>query len=441
MRTALGLGALFSTLLLVYASIVPLRYQPLTWDASVEQWRNIPWLRLGVFNRADWIANALIVMPSAFLTAGFVDNRSSSRRKVLLLAPLIILLLAGVVLGIEMVQVWFPPRTVSQNDIVAGWIGAILGVLAWLLLGRQMICCLEAFCHLERIQDRLRWLSVAAIGICIAYTLYPLDFVLSREELQNKMATGRIQWSLSLWELGSVDGLKGIVLSILRMIPFGLWLALRGRRQIPFLAIFLVAVAFEAVQIPIFSKYATSWEAIGGIAGGVIGFLLVCWFPLWGFMLRRRGLWVAAYVFWIVVIVIAFDGRYSEIVRSEELLAQRWNEFFTPPLLRYYYTSEYSALSNLAGKLGMFGVLGFLFAGAGWAKYARTTVPRYWLGAAFVVFLSLAIELSQIYLFPLIADASDVAIYFTGYSLGYLSAYLILVAHHRSSCDLAESNG
>jgi hypothetical protein len=62
--------------------------------------------------------------------------------------PLLVFL-AAVVFGIELVQVWFPPRTVSQNDIFAGWCGAAGGMLAWVFFGETLVWSLEKFVSRE----------------------------------------------------------------------------------------------------------------------------------------------------------------------------------------------------------------------------------------------------------------------------------------------------
>ena len=56
-----------------------LKYTPLSWEETQTRWRGIAWLSLGIGNRADWIANALVVIPSAFLFSGAVDYRRKSR--------------------------------------------------------------------------------------------------------------------------------------------------------------------------------------------------------------------------------------------------------------------------------------------------------------------------------------------------------------------------
>jgi hypothetical protein len=68
-RHMLTLG-IVSVTLLIYASLLPLNYQPLDWTQTIQRWNNIPWLQLGVYRRSDWIANGLVVIPSGFLLTG-----------------------------------------------------------------------------------------------------------------------------------------------------------------------------------------------------------------------------------------------------------------------------------------------------------------------------------------------------------------------------------
>ena len=133
----LVLGIL-STLILVYASLVPLNYVPLSPKESYLRWKQIPWYDISRYGRSHWIANALIVVPPAFFLAGSVDVGRSSRWFLFLASPLILLFLDAVVLGIELVQVWFPLKSVSQNDIVAGWCGSVTGVLIWCFVGNWL---------------------------------------------------------------------------------------------------------------------------------------------------------------------------------------------------------------------------------------------------------------------------------------------------------------
>ena len=108
----------------VYGSLVPLDFQPLPWDQALEQFSNIPFLNLGVDSRADWVANGVLYVPlSFFASLALTAGRCS--------APIAFFLsvsLGGVTaVAVEFTQLHFPPRTVSQNDLMAEFIGTVLG--------------------------------------------------------------------------------------------------------------------------------------------------------------------------------------------------------------------------------------------------------------------------------------------------------------------------
>ncbi len=80
-RSLLAAGAIFSLCFVVYASLVPLIYVAKSFSETVAQFQRTPWLRLGIENRADWVANGLIMLPAGFLAAersigaGFIAGR------------------------------------------------------------------------------------------------------------------------------------------------------------------------------------------------------------------------------------------------------------------------------------------------------------------------------------------------------------------------------
>ena len=405
---------------------MPLKYTPLSWEETQTRWRAIKWLSLGVGNRADWIANALVVMPSAFLFSGAVDYRRKSRWSLILLGPVIYLFLAAIVLGIELVQVWFPPRTVSQNDIFAGWVGAAVGIGTWAVFGRWMAFSLEYFVSLDSTLSRIRWILGVLCLASIVYTVYPLDFVFSAEEFSEKIATGRIRLGIAFDDFVGLENIKATILSFGKLLPFGLWLGLSRRSHFPWILFPILSISLEAVQIPIFSKFATSRDVAASIVGGWSGWLVSRLHPKWTPWLDREWIWNLSALGWSLALVGFFNLRFTSILHEDREIAARWNEFFTAPLLRYYYTSEYSALTNLAGKLGMFGLLGILLAIAGWIRIGSCSTGRFCIGLAWAFAIGVLIEVMQIYLPPLIPDASDVGIYSAGFALGYVVTAIVL---------------
>jgi VanZ family protein len=398
---------------------------------------------LGVFQRADWIANALVVMPSAFLLAGGIDYGRPSRVAYFAIAPILICLLMGIVFAIELTQVWFPPRTVSQNDIVAGCLGAVLGVIVWGLLGRVLVGSIESFSNLPSIEHRIRWLALMACFGCIVYSVYPFDVIMSRQEWLEKQSQGRIRWEWGWGNLGLATWLKGIVVSFARMVPFALFLGLKkpGHASLAYLS--TIALLLELVQLPIFSKSFSTVELVASLTGAWFSYMAVVTYPLWLKWFKHPLWWALASFVCSVGIFTAFNLRFDRILFEDTELKQRWKDFFLPPLIRYYYTSEYSALSNLAGKILLFSILGFLVRLWEYFMLERSSFaePRYssvfrWGGLIWAAGLATAIEVCQLYLPPLIADATDIVVYVSGYAAAYFGTALIIrPSHPKMSVD------
>src|SRR5688572_32979594 len=69
-RIHVALAALSFTALAIYGSLVPLEYRPLELAEALERFRQVPFLKLTVESRADWVANLLLFVPIGFLWLG-----------------------------------------------------------------------------------------------------------------------------------------------------------------------------------------------------------------------------------------------------------------------------------------------------------------------------------------------------------------------------------
>jgi VanZ family protein len=413
---------------------VPLNYQPRDWTQTIERWRNIPWFQLGVYSRSDWIANGLVVVPSGFLLTGAFRYRRGDRKGIdwlidLGASALVLVFLVALVLGIELVQVWFPPRTVSRNDILAGWIGALAGVVLWLGLGRPMVAAVSRFFGIDRFEDRLAAFALFACIASVLYSVYPLDVVLNRAEWSEKTRLGRVQWGLLPHSIPTKEWLQGLIVSALRMLPFGILGVSFSSKRGRWIWILILGVMLEVIQLPIFSKYTSPGDVLAGWLGGACGIWLARPNALWDWSGRTRWVWGMAVGVWSISLLAAFLGRSERWVVDPVELQDRWSGFLTYPLLRYYYTSEYSALTNLMGKVISFNLLGglvacyviFLFRqfpcgpNASLRSLYRTAMG--W-AIGLSIAIGLVIEITQIYLVPLIGDFSDVGIYALGAAIG-----------------------
>ncbi len=130
------LDGIFAFAALVYASIVPLNYTPRTWDEAYERFGNLRWLNLNVYRRCRLVANGIVALPFSFFLAGAADR--ARRFSFAYFAWSILIVSCGMIgiAAIEFLQIWYPPRTISGNDVAAGCIGVLLGPIAWSLGGR-----------------------------------------------------------------------------------------------------------------------------------------------------------------------------------------------------------------------------------------------------------------------------------------------------------------
>lgn len=425
-RTRLVHGTLGAILvpLLIYASILPLEYVPLPWEQALERWKAIPWLQLGVSNRADWIANGLVVIPISYCLSGCFSYRRRFVYYHLGYYSMLILGMGVLVFGIEMLQAYFPRRTMSINDIVAGWLGAVLGVTLWFAIGEKSTNFLRSFLTLTSIQHRIQWIALVGCIGSVVYTLFPFDLVISRVELLEKISEGRIGiFGVSGEGLNS-ESIKGALSSFIRMIPFSVYLTLRSTNRTTKITLILIPLLLELIQIPIYSKYSSIVDWGIGYIGGFFGVFVTRRTDLWQWLLHRRAVWAFLITIWTVALYAIYVGVLPYIssrtfLVDAEKISQRWHGFFTPPFLRYYYPSEYTALTNFLGKSLTFAGLGILLGGFDntFQSQNRGTKWKWLIGFLLVVCVSM--ELAQVYVEDQVADSTDILIYLFGGICGF----------------------
>ena len=197
----------------VYGSLVPLDYTALPWDQAVATFRNIPFLQLGIDSRADWVANGVLFAPLGFLSAQ-VLKAWLPRLPYAMAIPLAFAGCAALAGGVEFTQLFFPPRTVSQNDLMAEAIGSAVGaLLAPVLAGWLARLGAGWFAG----GGKLLWHLLE--GYAVVYVLlcfFPYDLLLSAAEVQRKWASGLWGWALAPHE-------RGLLFALLPAARQGLW--------------------------------------------------------------------------------------------------------------------------------------------------------------------------------------------------------------------------
>ena len=120
----------------IYGSLVPLQYIPISFEQALQQFSQIRYLDLDIESRADWVANILLFVPLTFLLAALGFKAASPVRNTLL-SLFIMSASVGLAMGIEFTQLYFPQRTVSINDILAESLGALGGIVLYAIYGTQ----------------------------------------------------------------------------------------------------------------------------------------------------------------------------------------------------------------------------------------------------------------------------------------------------------------
>ena len=296
-RHYLVLAAAF-TLFAIYGSLVPLHYTPLTCAAGIERFRQIPFLDLRVQHRADWVANILLFIPIGFFWLAALLTDRSRLGPGFVAAPLVIASCAALSMSLEFSQIWFPPRTVSQNDVLAETLGGIWGVMLWLTLGGTLTAWLRNYPRLAARSSWLQWLLQAyCLGLLI-YSLLPLDLTLSPVELVRKYRQGRIELIPFSVGLRTVNDVGMLMTDVLLWVPVGSLCALgiTQRRDAPrsvgssLLLGTLLVGAVEAMQLLVFSRYSSTTDILVGAFGVALGAGMV--HGMWSHLAGRPESWV-----------------------------------------------------------------------------------------------------------------------------------------------------
>ena len=400
-----------SILLLIYASILPVKYQAVTFANAVKEFVDLPWLDIQLYGRADWAANLLVVLPLGWLGAAAIDWRRSTRRPLLIAIPPLTIFLCAIVLGIEFLQAWFPTRTQSLNDVLAGCLGALFGPLIWLIGGRWTLQAASRVLNSAGVRDRFWLASLLYMIANLIFAAMPFDIILNTEELRQKILLGRIEFMPELNSVGDLT--KPAFLSVIRVVRLTLLLCFsRGVPSAVILSIVFSALC-ELVQIPVFTRTASLFDVIAagfGVMLSVVAYYMkAAWMPI----LRRPAIWLLVALLSAAGLLGVIVLKSDQLIQDPVEISQRWQRFFGWPMAGYYYQAEFSALTTLVYKSIIFSWIGGCFgmavamSGRASRKQISTSVT------VLMIALAIATEVSQIYLRPHIPDAFDICVYAT----------------------------
>lgn len=185
-RQRLGCIALIYAAVMLYSSTIigpaGMHFVPRDPIETFRSFLITPYVVHGSDQRADWIGNLMMLVPYGFLVAGAIWPRRAVWRIPAMLLALSLCVLT--VLSIKYLQLFFPPRTVTLNYIMAQSAGAAIGCACWAIWQ-------AAIGGRSRRHDPV-WMLVLALRIYAAalfiFVLMPLDFALDSHDLHLQLA-------------------------------------------------------------------------------------------------------------------------------------------------------------------------------------------------------------------------------------------------------------
>jgi VanZ family protein len=420
-------GALGYLLFVVYGSLVPLDFHPRPFDMALRDFARIPYLRLGMESRADWVANLLLYIPLSYLLLGCAMGE---RRFVLqtFFSFVVFGFCVALCIGIEFAQLFFPPRTVSLNDIFAEILGSALGVLFWWGSGHKLRRLLDLL--LSQGRSAAYAGSILYAIAYLAFSLFPFDFLISAQEIRAKLASPYFHWFASTEACGSSlrCGVK-LMAEVAAVAPLGFLFGLMTRKCAWGLFIAAASIGFwlgltiESLQFFLVSGVtlgASVFTRIIGVTGGA----------LVGEMLAQTSLWPLLYFFGplmplTLVVYMALLAAVTWVGKGPLLNVDqglnRLHEIYFMPFYYHYYTTESAAMTSLIGIAVMFFPVGALF----WV-WRITRIREFAArGALQVALLSAAIsgglEIGKLFLGGARPDPTNVLIAAAAGAAGFLA--------------------
>jgi VanZ family protein len=416
-----GLYAAF----VVYGSLIPFHFRPHDWATAWQHFLHIPYLRLGLASRADWIANILLYIPLAYFTAAaWVGSRRGVLGRVSATAG-VWLLCAGLAAAVEFTQIFFAPRTVSLNDLYAEGIGAALGLAAWHGLGPRLDALARALTLNDPRAPRVLALFYAALYLGLA--VFPFDFVVSGAELAWKTQRGMAgPWLAPRSCPGGLACVWPRLFEIAAALPLGLGFALLSPRRSG-LEGWIAAVGWglglgfglEALQYLTASNVSQGASALSRALGIVLGYAA---FPrleparlerALAVLGRPSGLAVAAFLYVAVLASLIRAGQDGWL--DPAAAGQRLRQVRYIPFYYHYFTSETRALESAVAHVLLYLPIGLLVyaRGGGTGRHGR------WASVALGFGVALAVEAVRLFLPHTGPDPTNALIGGAGAGLGH----------------------
>jgi VanZ family protein len=350
---------------IVYGSLIPFELRDYTFPEALEAFKHIRYLDLGVASRGDWVANILLYIPLGFLL--MANGNAVGARHGWIGAIFVMVFCSLVAFSIEFLQIFFKPRTVSENDLIAEHIGSALGIAAWWLTGNSLLRSLQNISLGGKTAVRSA-LFIYAIAL-FTLALFPFDILISFDEIRTRLDSDLVGLLMADRSNGGFfRSLASFIASSIAYAPIGLLLLYSGKRRNGGIAAAVVLGALlgatiEALQFFVASAVSEGLGIVAAVLGVSTGYMLGIWsravsnFPQVRLTRKLALFLLPAYL----MAGMALNGWFSSPWQG---IADGLHSFDSRSLIPFYYhyfSTEAAALRSTIFNAALYLPIGLVF--------------------------------------------------------------------------------
>lgn len=408
-------------IVVIYGSLLPFTRNNLTFDDAWTNFPHIPFLNLGVASRADLVANLLLYIPLGFLLFGFLAGRSRHQWIRISGSMVALLFSIAIAVSIEFTQQFFASRTVSLNDLYAEILGAVLGIVLWLVAGRRTVQLVSTI-YIGGEQARHAILLIYGLAYLLL-SLFPYDFLLSFNEYEAKWLSSHV--GLVFAPLCGSGCMWKLIPEVLAVMPLAILLF----RSLPHVSLFLAAITgamlgilIEGLQFAIASGVSQGASIVSRAIGMMLGASLMRFISEidWRWIRQyTRGIVLFGIIPYLCLLALVnhwFSGNWYSISDAID----RLDEVRFLPFYYHYYTSEQRALISLLFQAGIYAPVGIFFWFWRWGGWSIDLVRWSALLPGLVAgLLACIIEIGKLFVQRAHPDPTDILIAVVSAILAY----------------------
>lgn len=258
---------------IIYGSLVPFKFNHRTLSDAWSMFIKFQFASIDSISRIDWATNIMLGIPASFLgMAVFYRLRGFTVHIVVVCLVFLTCLLTSVTA--EFLQLFFSSRIPSMNDIVAQSFGEGIGIVTWLLFGKNTISAFTDFMAMDSFSSKLKFIFWGYIFILFLYNLMPLDLSLNPTDIYHKWKTGHINLIPFGFHVESLSQLTyNTIVDLLTWFPVAFFLVRYENRSIVFATfmVCMIALLIESIQVLVVSRITDVTDLITALAGGLMG--------------------------------------------------------------------------------------------------------------------------------------------------------------------------